>query len=139
MFTANSSLVDIKKIGTEFVVTIKPDRSVFFKTMVFIFISPLIGFPILLIVALIGGERLIKSSLDMLWLPLSIVILTLVWYKYLKRILGSEKLTISKDKITYQNSFLGLGKYFEAKHKDIKKFKHIGFDKQTKHPLEITG
>lgn len=60
-------------------------------------------------------------------------------YKHLKRAFGKELLIIEIDKLTYKNRFLGFGKYFEIKLNKVKKFKYVGYDQQTKHPLEIKG
>ncbi len=63
---------------------------------------------------------MIRSGLDWIMLPTVVIVLTLFWFKYLKRNFGTERLTITKDKLIYQNNFLGIGKYFETERKKLK-------------------
>ena len=139
MFAASFAFVDIKKVDEEVMVTIKPERSIFFKTMIIIFFFPFIAMPIGLLILIFQGTLHLKFDINTLLIFGGATVITIFVYKYLKRNFGVEKLTISKGKLIYQSSFLGMGKYFETNRKDIKKFTHIGFDKQTKHPLEIAG
>lgn len=120
MFAATFSTVEIKRNGIETIITIKPNRSIFFKLMVLIFWAPIIILPIISVVFLLKGERMIRSGLDWIMLPTVVIVLTLFWFKYLKRNFGTERLTITKDKLIYQNNFLGIGKYFETERKKLK-------------------
>lgn len=130
--------IDIKTNDNGATITIKSKSTAFIKTVMIIFIvAPILVLPILVGIALFNGN--LKPEFSSLLLLGGTVFLIMFVYKHLKRVFGKEVLTINSDKLIYQNSFLGLGKYFETESNKIKGLKHIGYYQQTKHPLEIKG
>jgi len=129
--------VEINKNENGTVVIIKQQKILFFKIFLIVFMASIIVLPVTLCVLIISG-RMELGLQFMLGIGLSII-LTVFIYKHLRRAFRKEILIIDKDKLTYENSFLGIGKYFEAKRNAIRTFKYLGYEHQSKHPLEITG
>jgi len=131
------STVDINKIDKKTLVTISPQKSVVYKTTLLIM-------SILILVAPIGtaliffGQHIKMNFEALLMIGVNIILLIFV-YKHLRAAYRQEILVIENNKLTYNNSFLGLGKYFQVDLNKIKSFKYIGYGQQTKHPLEIKG
>ena len=129
--------VDIDKQPTKTTILIRPQKSIMFKvglTAITVIMLPAI---ILVIgIALFGQTKNPFETVGIIGLA---IILLIFVYKHLRGAYRKEILTIENKKVTYNNSFLGLGKYFETKLKDIKAFKYVGYAQQTKHPLDIKG
>jgi len=129
--------VDIDKQESKTTILIRPQKSIMFKiglTAITVIMLP----ALLLIIGLIFFGQMKNSFETYGMLGLTIILLFFI-YKHLRGAYRKEILTIENKKVTYNNSFLGLGKYFETKIKDIKAFKYVGYDQQTKHPLDIKG
>lgn len=129
--------VDIHRQQTKTTILIRPKRSAIFKislaTMTIIILAGL-----LFVIGLIIAGRMHKPVEIASALGLSLILFIFI-YKHLRGAYRKELLTIENKKVTYNNSFLGLGKYFETKLNDIKAFKYVGYAQQTKHPLDIKG
>lgn len=131
------SSVDIEKTDKKTVVTIKPQKSAIYKIALLVMSILILVIPILTTILFVTKQ--IKMNFESTLMIGIDIILIIFIYKHLRAAYRQEIITIENNKLTYNNSFLGLGKYFEAKLKDIKAFKHVGYDQQTKHPLDITG
>jgi hypothetical protein len=131
------SVVDIYKIDKKIVVTIKPYKSIMYKVIVLIMSAFIIVLPILTSIVLLTKK--IRSGFEILAVAIVSVILLIFIYKHLRATFSKEILIIENNKFSYNNSFLGLGKYFDSNCNKIKTFKYVGYAQQTKHPLEIKG
>ena len=131
------SHVDIHKADRKITVTIKPQKSILYKITLTIMSVLILASPIL--TAVIFFTQHMKMNIEGLSIIGVNIILIIFIYKHLRAAYRKEIITIENNKLTYNNSFLGLGKYFETKLNDIKVFKHIGYNQQTKHPLDIKG
>ena len=129
--------VIIRKTNKETIVTIKPQKGFFFKSVVILFFFPIITLPIITFVLLISGR--LRMRIDSFLIIGCAIILIIFVFKHFKKAFGKETITINKNKFAYQNNLFGIGKYFETETYKIKSFKYIGYDQQTKHPLEIKG
>lgn len=129
--------VEIDKQPSKTTILIRPQKSIMFKiglTAITIIMLP----ALLLVLGLIFTGHT-KNTFETIGVIGLVIILFIFIYKHLRGAYRKEILIIENHKVTYNNSFLGLGKYFETKTKDIKVFKHIGYAQQTKHPLDIKG
>jgi len=129
--------VDIDKHGTRTTITIRPQKSVVFKIGLAALTIILLPGLLLAIGLIIAGQ--IKNSFETIALLGLITILFIFVYKHLRGAFRKEILTIDNNKLTYNNSFLGLGKYFETNLNKLKAIKYVGYSQQTKHPLDIKG
>lgn len=129
--------VDINRQETKTTILIRPQKSIMFKVglaAITIFMVPAL---LLLIGIVFSGKT--KTPLETYGF-LGLAILAFIFiYKHLRGAYRKEILTIENKKVTYTNSFLGLGKYFETKLNDIRAFKYVGYAQQSKHPLDIKG
>lgn len=129
------STVEINKNNKKTLVTIKPRKSIIYKITLFIM-------SIFILLLLIGvgllffAERIEFNLEAFLMIVVSIILLIFV-YKHLRAAFRQEIIVIENKKLIYNNSFLGLGQYFEVDLNKIKSFKYIGYGQQTKHPLDI--
>jgi hypothetical protein len=129
--------VDIDRQQIKTTILIRPKRSAIFKiALVTMTIIILIG--LLFIIGIIIAGRIHKPFEIASMLGVSLILFIFI-YKHLRGAFRKELLTIENKKISYNNSFLGLGKYYETKLNDIKAFKYVGYSQQTKHPLDIKG
>ena len=127
--------VDIDRQETKTTILIRPQKSIMFKIGLTALTIILLPGLLLALGLIIAGQ--IRNSLETFILLGLVTILLIFVYKHLRGAYRKEILTIENKKVTYNNSFLGLGKYFEAKLNEIKAFKYIGYAQQTKHPLDI--
>lgn len=131
------SIVDIQNIDKKIVVTISPYKSIIFKVIVLVISAFIVVLPILTSIVLLTKQ--IKSGFEILAVAAVSVILLIFIYKHLRATFSKEILIIENNKFIYNNTFLGLGKYFQTHCNKIKTFKYVGYAQQTKHPLEIKG
>jgi hypothetical protein len=131
------AIVNIDKQETKTTIVIRPQKSIVFKFTLAILTLLLLPCIIFVIGLTIAGQ--IRNSYET-YLIIGIAIILLIFlYKHLRAAFRKEILTIESNKLSYNNSFLGFGKYFKSDINKLKKFKYIGYSQQTKHPLEIKG
>src|SRR4051812_15563944 len=116
--------VDIARQETKTTILIRPQKSIMFKIGLTALTIILLPGLLLAIGLIIAGQ--IRNSFETFMLLGLVTILLIFVYKHLRGAYRKEILTIENKKVTYNNSFLGLGKYFETKLNDIKAFKYIG-------------
>lgn len=131
------SNVDIHETDKKIIVTIKPQKTAIYKITLAIMSILILSAPI--VTAIIFFTQHLKMNIENLLLVGLNIVLIIFIYKHLRTVYRKEIITIENNKLTYNNSFLGLGKYFETKVNEIKAFKHVGYSQQTKHPLDIKG
>jgi len=129
--------VNIDKQGPKTTIVIRPQKSVMFK--IGLVVLTMIIFPGILlgVGSLVINED--EYNIGVYITFIGVIILSIFIYKHLRGVFRKEVLIIENKKLIFSNSFLGLGKYFETNLNDLKGIKYVGYEEQTKHPLDIKG
>lgn len=130
------SVVKITTNNQKIIIQITQNKTIIYKIALWIIILMITALLIIAPFAIIKNEKDIITIFGTIGISLFLLIFI---FKHLKIVYGKETLTIQKKKIEYENTMLGLGKYFEIESNQIKKIRYVGYEDNVKHDLEIEG
>lgn len=130
------AIVSFLEEADNLVIKIKQQKSIIYKVALWTIVTMLLPVSIFGLFIVMQHE---KKPIMILGMGGLFFILIIFVFKHLKNVYGTETLTVNRKAITYQKTFLGLGKYIEIKSNEITRLKYVGYDDNIKHDLEIKG